>query len=174
MTAPQSNVTVKNLIIGPCSSFQVDGTELGGTANGVEMEKKQKNASVTVDQVASDVKEGLEDEEYNITTELAEGTLSNLQIAWGLDSQPTTDASSGVTTLNLGAQQEMIERTLSFTGPAPSGKTRTFTNNRVVAMVSGKAKYDRKDQLTYPVDFKILPDLSSPGKEYGTVTDSSS
>lgn len=168
---PQSTIDVTNLLIGPCDTFSLDGSDLGGTSNGVQIEKKQKLSAITVDQVPGDVGEGIEDEEYTIKTELPSATLENLQIAWGLSQAPVTNTTPANKTLNVGVERKVIEHTLSITGPAPGGKTRTYSVNRVISMVSGAQEMDKKKQLVYPVEFKILPDLTQPGSEYGTIID---
>jgi hypothetical protein len=172
MTTPTTSIDVSTLIIGPCTSFLIDGVDVGGTSNGVQIEKKQKLNPITVDQIPGEVAQAIEDESYSIKTELPAVTLANLQLAWGLSQAPVTTAGPPATqTLSLGIERKVIEHTLSFTGPAPGGKTRTYTNARAVAMVSGAATLDKKKQMTYPVEFKILPDLTDVGAEYGTIVD---
>lgn len=167
-----TTVTTTNIIIGPCTSFQLDGTELGGTSNGVSVEKKQTTTNLECDQIAGAVGAGLSDEAYTIKTELAEATLANLQLAWGLSTAPTTDAQTpATTTLNLGLESDVIEHTLTFVGKAPGGKTRTYSVNRAIAVVSGAHQLDKKKQITFPVEFTIFPDLTKTGAEFGTVAD---
>lgn len=168
---PQSTIDVANLIIGPCTSFSIDGVDLGGTSNGVQFEKKQKLSPLTVDQVPGEVGQGVEDEEYSLKTELPAVTLENLQLAWGLSQTPVTNTTPANKTLNVGIERKVIEHTLTFTGPAPGGKVRTYTCTRAINMVQGAQEYDKKKQLVFPVEFKIMPDLSTTGSEYGTIVD---
>lgn len=168
MTAQTTTVDASTIIIGPCTSFYVDGTDLGGTSNGVQIEKKQKLNDTNVDQIPGAVSLAVEDETYTIKTQIPAITLKNLQLAWGLSQAPTVDTA---TTLKLGIERKVIEHTLSFTGPAPSGKIRTYTNARAVAMVAGGHDLDKKKQTAYPVEFRILPDLATAGAEYGTIVD---
>jgi hypothetical protein len=170
--AGETTIDVANLIIGPCTSFQVDTKDVGGTSNGVQIEKKQKLNPITVDQIPGEVAQAIEDEAYTIKTELPAVTLANLQLAWGLSQAPVTDAGTpSKQTLSVGIERKVIEHALTFTGPAPGGKTRTYTCTRAVTMVAGAATMDKKKQMAYPVEFKILPDLTSAGSEYGTVVD---
>lgn len=167
-----TTIDVSNLIIGPCTSFKIDDTDVGGTSNGVQIEKKQKLNGLSVDQIPGEVGQAIEDEAYTVKTELPSATLVNLQLAWGLSQAPVTDAGTpSKQTLNVGIERKVIEHAITFTGPAPGGKVRTYTCTRAVTMVAGAATMDKKKQMTYPVEFKILPDLAATGSEYGTVVD---
>lgn len=171
MPTPTTSIDVTNLILGPCKSFLIDNVDVGGTSNGVQIEKKQKLNPITVDQIPGEIAQAIEDESYSIKTELPAVTLANLQLAWGLSQAPVTDATASTQTLNIGIERNVIEHALTFTGPAPGGKTRTYTVTRAVTMVAGAASLDKKKQMTYPVEFQILPDLTKTGAEYGTVVD---
>lgn len=171
MAAPKSVIDVTSLIVGPCSYFGVDGLDLGGTMNGVQVEKKQTLTPVEVDQLPATLKNGVQMEEYTVKTELPAATLANLQLAWGLTAAPVTDVGAGTQTLDMGISYTVPEHALTFVGPAPGGKTRTYTTSRAIAMVQGAQDYDRKKQLTIPVEFSCLPDLPAVGSEYGTVVD---
>jgi hypothetical protein len=169
--AGETTIDVSTLIIGPCKSFSIDGTDVGGTSNGVQIEKKQKLNPITVDQIPGEIGQAIEDESYSIKTELPAVTLANLQLAWGLSQAPVTNTTPANQTLNVGIERAVIEHALTFTGPAPGGKTRTYTCTRAVTMVAGAATMDKKKQMAFPVEFKILPDLTAAGSEYGTVVD---
>lgn len=172
MTGTTTTVSATTLIIGPCTYFGVDSTDLGGTLNGVQAEKKQKLNDTTVDQVPGAVGMAIEDEDYRVKTQIAAATLENLQLAWGLSAAPVTVVGPPATkTLNIGIERKVIEHSITFTGPAPDGKVRTFTFPRVVAMVAGAAEYDKKKQYVYPIEFKCLPTLATSGAEYGTVVE---
>lgn len=170
MTA--STVTVANLIVGPATSFKIDGTELGGTDGDVTIEKQQKLQGVTVDQVPGDVLEVVTDENYHIKTNLAEATLENMQIAWGSSNAPTvvTGPPAGKS-MNLGIETKVTEHTLEITGKAPNGQIRTFSFKRAISVTAGAQSLSKTKTVTFPVDFQCLPDLSTPGAEYGTVSD---
>lgn len=169
-------VTTSNVIIGACTSFQVDGNDLGATSGGVTVEKKQTFVDIQVDQSTGVVVKAVKEETYTITTELAEATLNNLQIAFGLGSAPVVSTSPANTTLDLEAQGgAAIEHTLTFVGPCPPGTasytTRTFSLNRAVNVTATKIEMARDKETLYQVAFQCLPDLTQTGHEYGTVVD---
>jgi hypothetical protein len=163
-------VTTTNIIIGPCTSFKVGNQDVGGTTGGVSIEKKRTFTDIEVDQYAGVIKKAIKQDTYTVKTTLAEATLQNLAYAW--------DAAynSGTSTLNMGvasgANLAPTEVTLTFIGPAPGGKQRTFTINRAVSMGAATPTMDRNKETVYAVEFECLPDLTKPaGQEYGTVVD---
>lgn len=172
---PVPNVTVGNIIIGPCTSFKVDGTEVGGTDGGVFWEKKTKFADITVDQVPGPLKKAVTEATYTLTTTLAEATLTNLQIAWGLSQAPVTSTNPASTTLNVGIERTAVEHQITFVGPCPAGAggytTRTFTVYRAVSMAATKIGVQKDKPQMFQVEFDCLPDLTKPGSEYGTIVD---
>lgn len=175
MTVP--NVTTGNIIIGACTSFSVDSVDCGATSGGVMVEKKQTFTDLQVDQITGIIKKAIKEETYTITTELAEATLTNLQIAFGASAAPVTAVSPASNTLSLGLESGAIEHKLTFVGPCPSGgtaayKTRTFTLNRAVNVTATKIDLARDKETLFAVSFECLPDLTQPaGSEYGTVVD---
>lgn len=167
-----STVTVANIIIGPATSFKVDGVEVGGTDGDVTVEKQQKLQGIDVDQIPGDIAEAVTDESYEVKTNFAESTLENMQLAWGSSNTPTTVTGPPASkSMNLGIERNVIEHTLSITGKAPSGKIRTFTFTRAISQTAGTQSLSKTKKLTFPVSFKCLPDLTTPGAEYGTVSD---
>lgn len=164
-------VTQTNIIIGPCTSFKVDSTDIGATAGGVTVDMQDKFQDVEVDQVAGVVAKGITTRTMTVKTQLAEATLENLQIAWNQSKPVTTDAQAGTKTLGIGLDLVPPYHALTFIGPGPGGKQRTFTVHK--AVTSG-ASYDiAKDKPGfYSVTFECVPDLSQPaGQEFGTVVD---
>lgn len=169
-------VTTGNIIIGACTSFKVDGTDLGATSGGVTVEKKQTFTDLQVDQITGITKKAIKEETYTITTQLAEATLANLQIAFGASKAPVVSTTPANTTLNLGLESGSVEHALEFVGPCPPGtagyKTRTFTLHRAVNVTATKIDLARDKETLFAVSFECLPDLTQPsGSEYGTVVD---
>lgn len=166
-------VNTANIIIGPCTSFKTDNTDVGGTDSGVQVQKASTMVDLKVDQITAVVKKGLTADKYTVKTQLAESILTNLQLAWDVTAAPVYNGGLGTTTLSLGVEKTVNEHTLTFVGPAPGGKTRTYTVHRAVAMISGSALDIAKDkQHVIPVEFEILPDLTQPaGSEFGTIVD---
>lgn len=171
-----TNVTTGNIIIGACTSFQVDATECGATSGGVTVEKKQTFTDLQVDQITGIVKKAVKEETYTITTSLAEATLANLQIAFGASKAPVVSTTPASTTLSLGLESGSVEHELIFIGPCPPGatsyKTRTYTLHRAVNVTATKIDLARDKETLFAVSFECLPDLTqAAGSEYGTVVD---
>lgn len=165
-------VTAANVIMGPCSSFKIDGNELGGTEGGVTVEFKQTVKELEVDQLIDAVDIHPTKNEYIVKTTLSEFTLANLQIAWNQANAPVVDAVAGTTTLDIGLNNTIPGHALTFVGPAPNGKTRTYSANIAKQMSTGTSDVAKDKQSGIPVEFRCLPDLTkAPGSEYGTFVD---
>jgi len=165
-------VTAANVIMGACSSFKLDGVELGGTDGGVTVEFKQTTQELSCDQVIDAIDIKPTKNEYSIKTTLAEYTLQNLQLGWNQANAPVVDAETGTTTLGIGVNYEIKSHTLEFVGPAPNGKTRTYTVNIAKQMSSGTTDIAKDKQSGIPVEFRCLPDMTqASGSEYGTYVD---
>lgn len=171
-----STVTVGNIIAGPCTSFTVDATAVGGTSGGVTMERKQTMVDLEVDQIVGSIKKVPSKDVITVTTTLAESTLNNLQIAWGISAAPVVATTPASTTLSIGIENVAIEHTLTFVGPCPPGTgtytTRTVTCSRAVSVATAKMDFLKDKEQAYQVTFDILPDLTkTAGSEYGTIVD---
>lgn len=170
-------ITTNNIIIGPCSSFTVDSTPVGGTSGGVAFEKHQKLVDLQIDQLVGTAKKGVTDETYTVITTLAESTLQNLQFALGLGAAPVVSTTPATTTLSLGIQTQTHEHALVFVGPCPPGgttsyTTRTFTLHRAVNVTAVKLEISKDKEQLIQLSFQCLPDTTQPpGSEYGTIVD---
>ncbi len=112
-----------------------------------------------------------------LKTTLAEATLANLAIAWGrADAAFTlgTPANGGTLDLGVNATGKPHERTIRFTGKSPDNFNRTYTCHRAVSVSASMHSYKRGEATVFPVEFRILPDASATGSEYGTIVDSGS
>jgi hypothetical protein len=61
-------------------------------------------------------------------------------------------------------------------GKAPNSnatvtKTRTYTTYRAIQYSGSEHSLNRAENVKFPVDFRILPDGSHTGAEYGTIVD---
>lgn len=166
-------ITTGNIIIGPCSSFSVDGQEVGATTGGVQFSMKETYTSLSIDQVAADVADAIKDQQYSIKTTLAETTLENLALAWDTFAAPVVGTSPASKTLNLGIKTGLKkEHTVTFVGPAPDGySTRTYTCTKAVTVVSAVDESSKDKAKEYVVEFKIHPDFTQAGAEFGTIVD---
>ncbi len=171
-----NNVTVGNIIAGACTNFAVDTTQVGGTSGGVTMERKVTMVDLEVDQIVGSIKKVPSKDVITVTTTLAEATLNNLQLAWGIAAAPVVATTPASTTLSVGVQNTAVEHTLTFVGPCPPGTanytTRTVTIHRAVAVATAKMDFLKDKEQAYQVTFDVLPDLTqAAGSEYGTVVD---
>ena len=127
-----------------------------------------------VDQIVGVIKKALSKDVFTVDTILAEATLANLQLAWGITAAPVTSASPASETLNVGVESTPVEHTLTFVGPCPSGTytSRTVTFHRAVNVAVGDLEFLKDKEQGYKITFDILPDLTqAAGAEYGTVVD---
>lgn len=176
---PTPYVTVGNIIAGPCTSFEVDGTPIGATTAGVTMERKVTFTDLEVDQIIGPIRMVPSKDVMTVTTTMAEATLQNLQIAFNLAAAPVvTAAATGVTAntqLDLGLIQSAIEHTLVFKGPCPTTNgysARTVTLNRCVNMGASKMAFEKGKETAYLVEFTCMPSLTATaGSEFGTMVD---
>ena len=169
-------VTTSNIIAGPCTSFTVDASAVGGTSGGVKTTRKMTFTDLEVDQIVGVLKKALSKDELTVKTTLSEATLNNLQIAWGVTAAPVVATTPASTTLNVGVEKSPVEHTLTFIGPCPPGSgtytTRTVTFHRAISGVNGDLDFIKDKEQGYKVTFTILPDLTqTAGSEYGTVVD---
>jgi len=68
------------------------------------------------------------------------------------------------------------EHTLILVGTAPNTtalvtKTRTYTTTRAIQYSGSEHSLNRNENVSFPVDFRILPNSSQTGAEYGTIVD---
>lgn len=148
---------------------------VGATSGGVEVTMSPDTADVEVDQLKDAALVFNTGQTMTVGTEIAEPTLANLLIAWGMRS---TDLVGGGDTLNLAQLQDnLVERSIAVVGNAPNqnitaGKReRVYYGRRVVNVDGGGHTLSRTDATTFPISFRLLPDTSQAGAEYGTIVD---
>lgn len=151
-------------------------TNLGYTSEGVELSYEPDYGEVTVDQLldaARLFKQGLR---VSVRTSLVEGTLENMNIAFG---QKSTALQNGSLSLAAGALGDApSERTVAFVGQAPTtigtnGRERVYVARRVVQVETVAHSLRRTEATMFPVNFRCLPVASYTGSEYGKVVDRS-
>ncbi|WP_436664233.1 hypothetical protein ACOALA_04100 [Alicyclobacillus acidoterrestris] len=165
-------VTAANIIMGPCTSFTVDGNETGGTSGGVSMTRKETLVAVTVDQYTADVAHGIKDQQVTIKTTVSEATLQNLAMAWDMGA-PVAGTDPASLTLNLLMATGMkTEHALVFVGPAPPPySTRTYTVPKAISIVSAEETIIKDKEKGYVLEFQVHPDLTNPAAPFGTIVD---
>lgn len=165
-------VDSKNIIAGPCRKFSLGGREVGGTEEGVEVEFEQEFEEHGFDESTDAAKLEPTSTKMTIKTSLAEATLENLKVAWNLSSDIVADTTNKTETLKIGINSPVKEYPLEFVGPGPDGKERTYKVNRAIQMSASSHSVKKGSKVTFPVEFRILPDTSLPEEEqYGSVTD---
>jgi hypothetical protein len=152
---------------------------VGYTNNGLQVTYNPSYGSVTVDQLLDTAKLFKESMEVMIATEMAEGTLENILTVFGQSAGTLTDGAT-VDKLGLagGALGEApTERQLVAVGQAPtsgnnvSKAERVYYARRVLSVQQSQFSLARNAASTFPVTFRLLPDGSKVGQEYGFIVD---
>jgi hypothetical protein len=159
---------------------------VGYTNNGLQVTYNPSYGSVTVDQLLDTAKLFKESMEVMIATEMAEGTLENIIAVFG-QSQDGGSAITGSNTLVSGTTTDKLglaggalgqaptERQLIAVGSAPTSEAtateRVYYARRVLSVQQSQFSLARNAASTFPVTFRLLPDGSKAGQEYGFIVD---
>lgn len=180
-------ITIKNIIAGE-GKISVGASigsvvDLGATQDGAEISWEPDMVDIEVDQFGDAAKVIQNRAKCMVKTTLAEGTLSNLAKVWGFaegvgaTSPGLQNVSGGTQTFNLGIHSVFpTEYALQIVGNAPgtdatTTKTRTYSCTRVMSYTASSHKLERASNTAFPVEFRILPDPTQTGREYGTIVD---
>ena len=155
---------------------------VGFTNNGLQITYNPTYDSVTVDQLLDTAKLFKSAMEVMIATEMSEGTLENVLVVFGQGSDTLTSPSSGtqngndVLALAGGSLGEApTERQLIAVGQAPTvaspNTERVYYARRVLSVQQSQFSLARTTPTTFPVTFRLLPDASKVGQEYGLIID---
>lgn len=183
-------ITVANILVGEGNLYLTVSTSstsyvhVGATQGGVELTWEPSMVDIEVDQFGDAAKVVEERQKATVKTTLAEASLANLAFAWNYRTGLSGDianltSQSGVsgTVFNFGLQSAYpIERKLLFTGVSPnstavSQKLRNFYANRAISYDAVSMKNSRGENVALPVTFRILPDPTLTGQEYGQISD---
>lgn len=167
------------------AKFGDDGAyrNVGFTNNGLQITYNPTFDSVTVDQLLDTAKLFKSAMEVMIATEMSEGTLENVLTVFGqgratLDESDNTKDVLGLEAGALG--QAPTERQLIAVGQAPGvdvegnniTKTeRVYYARRVLSVQQSQFSLARTAPTTFPVTFRLLPDVNQAGSEYGKIID---
>lgn len=151
----------------------LDGSDVGYTEGGVEVEKTMDTFEKEVDQELDACDIAVTKYTMVVRTSLAEDTLENIKRAW--------NESSGIVTvtgppkyreLKFGIQQEIPEHELTFIGYSPDKLQRKYVYYRAKQISSSAKTLQKGDKTMIPVEFRCLPDFDKPaGEEYGYCQD---
>lgn len=163
---------------GPTAAGVIDADttnwrNMGYTQDGVEVSYEPDYGDVQVDQMLDSAKIFKQGMRVSVNTTLAEASLENLLVAWGAKS---TDLAAGKLIVSGGALgDEPIERSLAFVGQAPRAagvkKERVYYFRRALQVETSAHSLARSDATTFPVSFRLLPEATVSGSDYGDVTE---
>ena len=151
----------------------------GFTSEGIEVSYEPEFGEVEVDQLLDAAKLFKQSMSVSVNTTLVEATLENLLVAWGQQSS-TLDATDpdepvlGISSGELG--DEPVERALAFVGPAPRAaggekRERVYHVRRGLSVETTSHALRRSEATVFPVSFRLLPDPSHTGSQYGVIRD---
>jgi hypothetical protein len=120
----------------------------------------------------------------SLNTTLAEATLENLLLAWGLADEFLQQVDGKVDSFSVGnAPVDPVERSIAFVGKgAPTTYTdgeetitaardRVYLGRRVLSVEGATLNLSRTENTAYPVTFRLLPDPAFRDSEYGVILD---
>lgn len=175
----QSTVDANVASAGDNSTYNV-----GSTQNGVSISWEPSMVDIEVDQFGDAARVIQSKQKVTLKTTLAESTLTNLAIAWGSPSGVGSTAPGLRTgysvasggTFNVGIQATYpTERYIRVEGTAPNtvatAAYRTYRCNRAVQYSASEFNLQRADNVKFAVEFRLLPDATKTGAEYGTIND---
>lgn len=154
---------------------------VGFTNNGLQITYNPTYDSVTVDQLLDTAKLFKSAMEVMIATEMSEGTLENIVAVFGQSATSLSTTGSGTSKIDtlkieagsLGAAP--TERQLIAIGQAPTASStvseRIYYARRVLSVQQSQFSLARTTPTTFPVTFRLLPDASYAGSEYGKIID---
>jgi hypothetical protein len=154
---------------------------VGFTNNGLQITYNPTFDSVTVDQLLDTAKLFKSAMEVMIATEMSEGTLENIATVFGQPASTLTTSGTGTSKQDvLGLEAGALgaaptERQLIAVGLAPTANStaseRVYYARRVLSVQQSQFSLARTTPTTFPVTFRLLPDASYAGSEYGKIID---
>lgn len=150
----------------------------GFTSEGVEVSYEPDYGEVEVDQLLDSAKLFKQSMRVMVNTTFSEATLENLLIVWGQQNTSfTSDSTSETLAISAGSLgDEPTERSVAFVGPAPRAsagtkRERVYHVRRALSIESSSHSLRRNEATVFPVSFRLLPDPSFSGQEYGVIKD---
>ena len=168
-------------------SFDADNSwkYVGATQEGIELAYEPDYGEIEVDQLRDAAILFNQMTNVSLNTTLAEATLENLLLAWGLADEFLQQVGDGkVDSFSVGnAPVDPVERAVAFVGKgAPyvdeSGeeavtvrRDRVYLGRRVLSVEGATLNLSRTENTAYPVTFRLLPDPAFRDSEYGVIID---
>ena len=169
----QTNVLVGagNLYYGAAADANNAMSDLGFTRDGVTIERASNFVNISVDQAMAPIRIFASEETYAVRTNLAEATLKNIKLAWGLwgafASSELSDASGNNfkgKILHFGGpdmQTTPSEFSVMFKGMAPgTSKKRLVRLHKCVAIDFGALTHTKNGETVIPTRFFCLEDTT--------------
>jgi len=175
-------ITFTNIIVGE-GTISIGATEgaaadIGATQDGAEIAWEPDMVDIEVDQFGDAARVVTNKIKVSVKTKLAEGTLENLAYSWNYDESAAISASGADAQYLMMAIQPVypVEKFIKIVGNAPgtyAGYTllRTYKCWRCIQYSASSHMLKRAENTAFPVDFRILPDPSQTGYEYGQIID---
>ena len=168
-------------------SFDADSSwkYVGATQEGIELAYEPDYGEVEVDQLRDAAILFNQMTMVSLNTTLAEATLENLLLAWGLADEFLQQVDGKVDSFSVGnAPVDPVERSIAFVGKgAPATYTdgednavtarrdRVYLGRRVLSVEGATLNLSRTENTAYPVTFRLLPDPAFRDSEYGVIID---
>lgn len=162
----------------PALDADADWRHSGFTSEGVEVSYEPDYGEVEVDQLLDSAKLFKQSMRVMVNTTFSEATLENLLIVWGQQNDSfSSDVDSETLAISAGSLgDEPTERSVAFVGPAPRAgagtkRERVYHVRRALSIESSSHSLKRNEATVFPVSFRLLPDPTYSGQEYGVIKD---
>lgn len=157
---------------------------VGFTSDGLELSYEPDYLDVEVDQLLDSAALFQTALKVSLKTTFTEATLENLARAMAFKTSGVSSTEGGLVgtapdqTLKLGGSALgafPLERSLIAVGPSPRQTTgtteRRYYARRVLSVEAVSHKLSRNEVTSFPVSFRLLPDPTYTGQEYGVIVD---
>lgn len=147
------------VLVGAATMF-LNGSNVGYTTGGVQIEHAAEFYDVEADQSANPIKTFRVTETFKIKTNLLESTLENIKAAWGFDNAIGA-ATPGYRKLGFGGSGIVapVEHELDIYGLAPgTNRQRRIHFFKVVAVEFGSLSIEKGKEQSIPVTFQAYVD----------------
>lgn len=159
------------------ATLQTNGSHMGATMDGVNVQYEPDYTDIEVDQLKDAALIYQNGYKVTVNTNVAEATLANLKMAWGLPDAALQPEAGNLQRLNLPIPaDDPVERKLIVYGKSPASnattiKYRKYFCRRAISVEASSHSLKRGEATMFPVSFRVLADPSYSNAEYGYVED---
>lgn len=172
MGAGNLYVSEKTVALETLTGSARDPYHVGATIDGVEVAYEPDYTDIVVDQLKDAAIIFQNGYRVTVRTQLAEATLNNLMLAWGMRDSDLVNAGKR---LNMPVPpDEPRERKLLIVGRNPQDFDRKYFGRRAIVAETSSHTLRRAEATVFPVAFRLLGDPNYPGSEYGYIEDATS